>query len=268
MQIVEHSAASASDIHRNFAMSTSSLSFKDLCKKNDVDALILDSLDGTFYRGEIGAVIGSNGAGKSTLLKCLASILVPDRGHISLSSHGPIRDLSRQIRSRTIAWVPTQHDIPFAYRVKEIVVMGRFPWHAGNPTDVDWQQVSHALSQLGCQHLSERAVTTLSSGELSKIMIARALCLRPEILLLDEPSACLDLNARGLLYRTLQRLASEGMTIIIATHDLALCRHFADRIQALQAGKCLFTAPTSHVSLAMLREVYQLDEQHPPGLLW
>ncbi|WP_149193447.1 ABC transporter ATP-binding protein [Luteimonas suaedae] len=185
--------------------------------------------------GEFVCLLGRNGQGKSTLLRTLGGFLAPVAGEVLL--HGrPVRSLRGVERARRIAVVLTERPQVGALGVMDLVEMGRQPYTgwAGVLTAEDRRIAAAALEQVGGAHLAGRTVDSLSDGERQRVMIARALVQQPEVMLLDEITAFLDLPSRVTIIDMLRRIAAEkGVTIILSSHDLELSLQTADRLWLL-----------------------------------
>ncbi|MCI0372200.1 MAG: ABC transporter ATP-binding protein, partial [candidate division NC10 bacterium] len=158
------------------------------------DGTVLRGLDLTVDAGEVLGVFGPNSAGKTTLLRLLCGTLVPAAGEIRLFGR-PLPEWPRRELARTVALVPQEAAVAFPYTVLEVVLMGRYPHGSrfGLPTPTDLAAVEDALVRTDLTHLAKVPVTDLSGGERQRVMLARALAQAPRLLLLDEPTAHLDL---------------------------------------------------------------------------
>ena len=195
------------------------------------------------------AVIGANGSGKSTLIRMLAGLLKPSSGEISLDSI-PLQKWDAKARARQIAYMPQTTTVAFPFRVLELVLTGRYPYLNAGRLDGgrDRELAMFALESAGAAHLAHRTVTTLSGGEMQMVILARALAQEPRLLLLDEPSASLDLKHRAELLRTLARLRErQRLSVIMITHDLQLAGSLFDRIIALRCGEVAADGPAESV---------------------
>jgi len=211
-------------------------------------------------RGKLSAVIGPNGCGKSTLVRLFAGLLAPARGEI-LFDGVPLRSISRRELARRIAYVPQAHALAFPFTVLEVVLTGRSPYtpRFRFEDERDRGRALDALATVGAAHLAPRRVTELSGGERQMVSVARALAQDPQCLLLDEPSAALDLKHRAALVRTLAALRdSQGLTAVVVTHDLHLIDPLFDHVFALRAGALLAQgSPAEVLTDSVLAEVYE-----------
>jgi len=197
--------------------------------------------------GKITGIIGPNGSGKSTLIKCLAGILSPDRGDV-LFDEIPIGEMSHRDRARTIAYVSQDTHIPFQFTAMEIVLMGRAPYNGafGFETEEDIESARRAMKETETERFSSRYIQELSGGERQRVILARALVQDPHIMLLDEPTASLDIHHSILFYNILHRRCREkGLTVIAAMHDFNLASLFCDQLLLLEDGYAL-TKGSSH----------------------
>lgn len=190
------------------------------------------------YPGELVCLLGPNGAGKSTLLRTLCGMQRPLHGQIHLLSRD-LRHLHTRDIARQLSVVLTEQTDVGALSVYGLVALGRYPhtdW-SGRLTALDESRVQQAINAVGATPLATRPVHELSDGERQKIMIARALAQEPKVLLLDEPTAFLDLPRRVEIMSILRRLAREtGQAILLSTHDLDLALRSADKLWLLPQG--------------------------------
>jgi len=199
---------------------------------------ILKGLNLALRAGELVCLIGPNGAGKTTLMRTLAGMLKPLEGEVCLNGENMSRIKPLEL-ARRLAVVLTERVEIGNLSAYGLAALGRYPytgWH-GKLTAKDRQVVERAMAQTGCLELAERSVRELSDGERQKVMIARALAQQPGVLLLDEPTAFLDLPRRVELMRLLRGLAREtGSAILLTTHDLDLALRVADRLWLISSG--------------------------------
>lgn len=208
-------------------------------------------------RGEFLGIIGPNGSGKSTLLKGILGLLKPLAGDLFLFGTS---SQNREIRKK-IGYVPqkSKSEANFPASIKEVVMMGLYSqlgW-LHRPRAVHQQMVEGSLARVGMAELSDRPIGELSGGQYQKVMIARALVNEPELLVLDEPTAAVDISAQRNILELLERLNREqGMTILMVSHDINEIVHFCDRILLLNGAVCAFGSPVEVLTKENLRGVY------------
>ena len=212
------------------------------------DSLVLAGLDLRVEPGEVVLLAGRNGAGKTTLLRVAAGLLAPSGGTAKLSGQATLGQ-SRRAIARQVALVPQDTQVPFPYSVAELVLMGRAPHLGllGFEAASDRERVTAALERLGISALAERSILDLSGGERQLVALARALVQDAPLLLLDEPTAHLDLARRLELQTLVRELAAEGRTVVLVSHDLGPAVAIADRIALLAAGRILATGSAAEV---------------------
>lgn len=209
--------------------------------------------------GEFLGVIGPNGSGKSTLIKALTGILPLRQGSVHLAGR-PLQAYSSREHARLVAVVP-QPSVPvFAFTVREMVEMGRHP-HLGRFTslgETDRRSVDEAITLTDISHLQQRTVDQLSAGELQRVTIARALAQNPQVLLLDEPTAHLDIGHQMEVFALLVRLSRERhLAVLCISHDLNLAAEYCHRLLLFSEGRIVAEGdPTSVVTEELLRAVY------------
>jgi len=198
--------------------------------------------------GDCAALLGANGAGKTTLLRALLGFVRPDRGEVWLDGR-PLGAHGRRAIARRIAYVPQAHVPSFPYTVREIVSMARAPtsgW-GSTRTDADEPAISGALDRLGLTALAERSYASLSGGERQAVLVARALAQGAQILLMDEPTASLDLGQQARLMALLRDLAGEGHAVLMSTHQPELALRWFNRAVLLHDGEVLGDGPPRSV---------------------
>ncbi len=187
-------------------------------------------------RGEWVALIGPNGAGKTSALRAVAG-LVPFAGAILLDGRDA-RSLGRRELARLVAFVPQKPETPAELTVAEYVLLGRTPHipYLGSEGRADRAAAARALRRLELERFAERSLGSLSGGELQRAVLARALAQEASILLLDEPTAALDLGRQQLVLELVDSLRGDGLTVVSTLHDLTLAGQYADRLLLLARG--------------------------------
>ena len=213
-------------------------------------------------RGAVVGLLGPNGSGKTTLLRVLAGMLAPTEGRVTLDGVG-IGTLARRALARRIAVVPQETHLAFDYSVGEVALMGRYP-HLG-PFELegprDMSIARDALAATGTVHLEHRSFATLSGGEKQRVVIASALAQQADILLLDEPTASLDLGYQLDISTLVARLNRErGLTVVVATHDLNFAAGLCRSLVLLRGGRVLAAGPTAEtLNAAAIRALYDVE---------
>jgi len=211
--------------------------------------------------GELTGLLGPNGTGKTTCVRLAAGSLTPQRGVVRLFGRD-LRAYPAHERARTVAVVPQESPLEFEFRVHEIVAMGRSPHQGllGLESAEDRRAVAEALRVTGMAEHAARPLAALSGGEKQRVILARALAQHPRLLLLDEPTAHLDLKHRLAIYGLLQRLHGEGLTTLVVSHDLNLAAAHCARLVLFRCGEVAADGPPRAVlRREILREVFEVD---------
>ena len=233
--------------------------------------LAVSNLSLTLKPREITAIIGPNGAGKSTLLRALNGQVRPSSGTIILDGE-PLERLSRRIISRRITVVAQEAELRFPVTVLEFVLGGRFAWATnagwGWETDHDLQVAEAVLRETELTELSGRLMNELSGGERQRALMARALTTEAPILLLDEPTANLDLSHQATLLSLVRnRCDRNEATALVVTHDINLAAQFADNLLLMKQGRAVHSGtPHEVLQPQILQEVFAvrvLVDAHP-----
>ncbi len=234
-----------------------------------LNGLVLHNISLSIEAGEMVGLLGPNGSGKTTLVKLASGILKPDQGEIRLDG-SILSQLSRKSIARSVAVVPQQFHIPFAFTVAEVVMLGRIPFlkaFAGE-SEIDRRAVADTLELVGISELQGRRFDELSGGERQKVILAMALAQQPKLLLLDEPTVHLDIAHQVEILELVRRLnAEQGLTVIAAMHDLNLASLYFDRLILLKEGRISADgAPTQVLTEERIRDVFSAAvrvELHP-----
>ncbi len=221
--------------------------------------VVAAQLDLTLYAGELVCLLGQNGAGKSTLIRTLAGMQAPLNGRVLLMGHD-VRRLDARALAQRLSVVLTERVDVGALTVYDLVALGRYPytdWTSRLQPD-DKAAVARALEAVGASDLAYRPVGELSDGERQKAMIARALAQEPALIILDEPTAFLDLPRRAEIMFLLRDLArASGRAILLSTHDLDLALRTADRVWLLAQGTLTDGAPEDLVLSGAFASAFQ-----------
>jgi iron complex transport system ATP-binding protein len=221
--------------------------------------LVLQSVTCEVATSELVAVVGPNGSGKTTLLKAMLGLLPVEQGSVLVDAR-PVADWSRRDLARTVGVVGQQEEAVFPLSVLETVMLGRYA-HLGPldaPRPRDHGAVAAALQRCDIAGLAERSVDTLSGGEWKRVRIARALAQEPRALILDEPTASLDVRHEMEMFELVRRLVAGGLAGLVITHHLNLAARFADRIILLNAGAVVTTGtPLQVLNRETLSRVFE-----------
>ena len=224
----------------------------------------LEEVEVDVVPGELTVVVGPNSAGKTTLLRVLAGLLQPDRGSVRLCG-SPLGSLSRRDVARSVAVAAQEPALPFPYTVAEVVGMGRAPFLGpfGRESQADREIVRDALAHTGLTTLAERRFPTLSSGERQRVVLARAFAQTPRVMLLDEPTAHMDLGHRVKTFEDLCgwiAVSPGERAALVVTHDLVLAARYADRMTLLDRGRCVsHGTPRQVLDPARIADVYGVE---------
>jgi iron complex transport system ATP-binding protein len=260
------------DVMSGTAYALRDVTFRYASPYRDKSRPVVQDLICSIDSGKILGILGPNGSGKSTLLKLLARVLRPQTGSIELFGK-PLSLLSQADVARLVALVPQETLQIFPFTIAEMVLMGRFPHHQGWggwhwEDSTDWRIAHQAMEDLDVSNLGTRLVTDVSGGERQRAVIARALTQQPQVLLLDEPTAFLDLNHQLDIARILRRLNKErDLTVILVSHDLNLASQYCDRLMLLHDGRIVEVGPPQDILRPdLLESVYGcrvLVDRHP-----
>ncbi|GAB3125333.1 heme ABC transporter ATP-binding protein [Glaciibacter psychrotolerans] len=216
----------------------------------DIDSQrILDEVDFVAQPGEVHALIGPNGAGKSTLLAVIAGDQATTAGAVRIAGR-PLAEWQLRALARERAVLLQDHSVFFPFTVRQVVEMGRAPWARTAQEDEDDAAVAAALTATDIEHLAERRLPTLSGGERARAAFARVLAQRTGILLLDEPTAALDLGHQEAVLQLARERARAGDAVVVVLHDLSLAAAWSDRITLLERGRVVASGTPGDVLTA------------------
>src|SRR6056297_2468414 len=223
---------------------------------------ILHQINFHLKENEFIGIIGPNGSGKSTLLKNISKLLSPDSGYIYLDK-GLLNEYSYKELARKMAVVPQDTEINFNFSVYDLVMMGRNPYQDrwGRVTETDKNKVEEALELTDTKKFKDKSIQKLSGGERQRVIIARAIVQEPELLLLDEPTASLDINYQRNIFDLISDLNDElEMSVLAVSHDLNLISQYCERLILLNKGKIHSIGEVEEViTKENISEVYNTD---------
>ena len=211
--------------------------------------------------GELVGLVGPNGAGKSTLLNLLAGLDKCNSGSVTLNQRD-INKISIAERSRLLAWVAQSGPVNWPLTVERVVSLGRRPHLTGwqKLSAEDQKAIDNAIAETDCESLRLQDATTLSGGERTRMLLARALAADPQILLADEPIAALDLKHQLQTMHLLRNFAANDKACLVVLHDLSLASRFCDRLYLMHEGKIASEGkPAEVLSHENLRQVYGVE---------
>ncbi|GGX66710.1 heme ABC transporter ATP-binding protein [Streptomyces fructofermentans] len=218
---------------------------------------VLAGVDVAARAGEVLALVGPNGAGKSTLLGALAADLPAASGTVRVHGRPAHAWSARELALRR-AVLPQSATLSFPFAVEEVVRMGRAPWAGTALEDEDDPAVAAAMAATGTADFAARPFSALSGGERARVALARVLAQRARLLLLDEPTAALDLRHQELVLRVCRERARAGDAVVVVLHDLGLAAAYAHRVVILRAGRAVADGPPAGVFTdRLLSDVYQ-----------
>lgn len=273
----EHSRHSeaASACAQPSAYDVQSVRFRYRANESEDAGWVLNGVTFQVEPGEVLGIVGPNGSGKTSLLKLLAKIVSPQQGGMTLFGKN-LAAMPQGEAARLVALVPQDTQQQFPFTVTETVLMGRFPhrphdrWSLGFgwENQEDLAIAEDAMATMDIAHLAHRLVTDLSGGERQRAVIARALAQAPKVMLLDEPTAFLDLQHQIEICSVLRRLKeARGLTVVLVSHDLNLASQYCDRVLMLKDGSVFRTgSPQDVMCVDVLRAVYGCEvliDPHP-----
>ncbi|MYW81936.1 iron complex transport system ATP-binding protein [Streptomyces sp. LaPpAH-199] len=218
---------------------------------------VLDSVDLTAHAGEVVALVGPNGAGKSTLLAALAADLPAGSGEVRVDGRSTADWSAPELALRRSV-LPQSAALSFPFPVEDVVRMGRTPWAGTEREDEDDAAVAAAMAATEVTRFAGRPFSALSGGEKARVALARVLAQRAPLMLLDEPTAALDLRHQELVLRICRERAAAGDAVVVVLHDLGLAAAYADRTAVLHEGRIAELGPPEQVFGGdLLGEVYR-----------
>ena len=226
----------------------------DRAKRRILSDITLDVLP-----GEVLALVGPNGAGKSTLLSTLSGEVVPTLGDAAIGGK-PSRDFKPKELARLRSVLLQSNEVSFPFRVSQVVAMGRNPWSGTDEEANDDARVSDAMEQVGIAHLADRRFSELSGGERARVSLARVLAQDTDVMLLDEPTAALDLHHQDRVMQLVKSRAQGNRAVVVVVHDVSLAAAYADRIALIVEGRISALGSAADVlTREKLQAVYDVE---------
>lgn len=230
---------------------------------------VINNVSIDIKKNELVVLLGPNGSGKSTLMKMLAGLLTPTNGKIFLSNR-LLTNISRRELAKEIGYVAQETRVEFPLSVFEFILQGRFAYGrgVGFEQEKDFSAAHQAMELTAITEFNARQLNELSGGERQRVFLARALAQKPNLLLLDEPTANLDIAYQVATLKLLSKLTSqEGLTVLLITHEINLASEFADKILLLKDGKIFSQgSPSEVLTKDVLETVFEttlLVDKHP-----
>ena len=223
---------------------------------------VLAGVDLRVGEGKVAVLLGPNGAGKSTLLKIFSGLQRPRAGEVTVLGRPP-SSYGRREMARILSVVGQDPPLDFPMSVEEYVMLGRFPHHGffGQATALDRREVDRAMAMTSLHDLRTRGLGELSAGERQRTAVARAIAQGARVMLLDEPTAFLDIYHRVAFYEVVMRLSEScGVTALIASHDLVLCAEYGEQIILIAGGKVRAVGrPGEVLTSSNIRDAFGVD---------
>lgn len=216
---------------------------------------VLNDVNLSIESGQFVSIVGPNGSGKSTLLRCIDRILTPRRGVIRINER-ELKDFSVMELAQAVGYVPQNETGNHGITVFEMVLMGRKPYGDWGPSPDDLRKTAAIIDQLGLKELAQRGIGTLSGGQRQKVCIGRALAQEAALILLDEPTANLDLKRQLEVLDLLKEETRRGVSVLVAVHDLNLAAQYSDQIIMLSNGEIFSAGGTEILNEENIETVY------------
>ena len=209
---------------------------------------VLDGFTATLHEGGMVAILGPNGQGKTTLLRVMLGRLRARSGSVELYGRR-LEAVPAHERARLVAYLPQEVHAAYPLTVAEVVLMGRYPHMPAFSLESrhDWEVAERCMDRTGVRHLAKRGFMTLSGGEKRRVLVASVLAQEPKVMLLDEPTASLDLHHQYAVMELLAGLRDEGITVLLVTHDVSLAARYCARVWLFTEGRVLADGPPTEV---------------------
>ncbi|WP_254523632.1 ATP-binding cassette domain-containing protein [Natrinema caseinilyticum] len=239
----------------------------DDCTRSFGDLPVLENVSLTVEPGTFVGLVGPNGAGKTTLLRAISGAIEPDSGRVTIDGVD-VHEVSSQASSRLVSVVPQDTSLSFSFPVRDVVEMGRHPHRSrfSPPTDVDRAAVERALERTRTAAFADRPIDEISGGQRQRVVLARAMAQETPALLLDEPTASLDISHQVETLELVRELVDDGRTVVAAIHDLDLAARYCDRLVLLADGSiCRDGAPSTVLTSETLADSFDANAVVTPN---
>lgn len=225
------------------------------------DEETLKSIDFIVKPGEFVALMGPNGSGKTTMMRCINKILTINKGSVTIDEDD-VLSLTLGDIAKICTTVPADISLDFVLTVRDFVSLGRSPYVTNvwwdSPEDDD--MVNQALRDFNIDHYAERRLSEVSSGERARVLLAKGIVQTPKVMLVDEPSAHLDIKYKIQIMEMLKGLSKRGLSVVIASHDINLLTRFCDRIMLLSNGRIIdYGVPIDVVTEESIKKVFDIE---------
>ncbi len=237
------------------------LEVKDLVKTYEDGYRAVRGVSYTVMPGELVGLIGPNGCGKSTMMRCINMLNPPTSGEITIDGRSVLGCKPSEV-AKMVATVPAELRGSFGLTVFETVMLGRYPYlkNVWWEPEEDEEMVMEALRMFGVEHLKDRAVGALSSGERQRVLIAKAYVQNPRLMLVDEPTSHLDMKYKLGVMEYLKDLTGKEMSILVAEHDISLMARYCDRCIIMRKGEIVaIGTPKEVITPELVRDVYGVE---------
>jgi len=218
---------------------------------------VIKGITHSFAKGSFTALLGPNGSGKSTLIRLINGILMPQSGEVAVMDRHTGSYSAREM-ARHMAYVPQTQYNTFPATVFDTVLLGRNPYISWSPAKDDRRITAEILVKLGLDEIALKDINKLSGGQRQQVFIARALAQQPSVMLLDEPTANLDLRHQHEILRLLKELSESGITVLVAIHDLNLALKYCNEFMILDNGQVRAEGGTKIFDEKLIEEVYRV----------
>lgn len=218
---------------------------------------VIQEISHQFEKGSFTAVMGPNGSGKTTLIRLINGMLEPGKGRVEVMGQST-SDYSARNLAQEMAYVPQMQQNVFPATVFDTVLLGRNPYIRWSPGKDDRRITSEILVELGLNDIALKDIDKLSGGQRQRVFIARALAQQPSVILLDEPTASLDLRHQHEVFQLLKKLSESGITVVMAIHDLNLAHKYCEKFMILNKGLLVAAGGKEIFRKKLIEEVYRV----------